>query len=624
MGSAIKNFYEFGPYRMDPGRGQLFRGDEQVTLTAKAFETLLILVQNSGQVVSKDELMKVLWPDTFVEEANLTQHISMVRRALGETAHEHRYIATLPGRGYRFAEPVRVVPQDGTVVAPEASSAATTVVETTGRLHWRTGWGRVLFGVVLLAGLGIATYFVRSHPKPVLTQGRVMLAVLPFQNLSDDSNQEYFSDGLTEETITDLGQLSPASLGVIARTSAMAYKHTNKTAGQVGQELGVDYILEGSVRREGGRARVSAQLIRVKDQTHVWAQNYDRNIQDFLEVQKELGESISRQVRVSLTPEQKLEQAKARHVNPDAYDDYLRGLYSWNQFTPDSLRKSIEYFQQAIEKDPGYAQAYAGIAESYGVLMDWNKLPPKEAYVQSEAAARKAVDLDAANSEAHSALGWQLLSYDRDYAGAAREFQRAIELNASNADAHDGLANYFAARRQFERSLAEMTQARNLDPLSLIINVDYGKMLFFAREYDHALEQLRLTLQLHPNAFSPYYVLWLIYQAEGRHEEADAEFFKLMTTGGFNPLMVEIQKTHAKSGWKGAWPKLLATGSISTWDLAGVSLVAAERKQTLDLLKRAADERLSQVIFLQVDPRFDSLHSDVRFQNLAQQLGLLP
>ena len=620
MDNATKHFYEFGPYRIDPDKCLLLRGEEQVAMTSKAFETLLSLMQNSKQVVSKDELMKRLWPDTFVEEANLTQHVSMVRKALGESAQQHRYIVTLPGRGYRFAEPVRVVrggAPDQVAQSGFESAVGAGRGDATRRVRGTT---LVLLGVILLAGLAAAIYFVRARLKPVPTAGRVMLAVLPFQNLSNDPEQEYFSDGLTEETITDLGELNPEKLGVIARTSAMAYKHTHKTAGQIGQELRVDYILEGSVRREGERARISAKLIRVRDQTHIWAQSYDRSLRDFLGVQNELGGAIAQQIEVSLTPAQKMEKTQARHIDSEAYDDYLKGLYFWNKFTPEALRRSMEFYQKAIERDPGYAQAYAGLAESYGVLMDWNKLPPAEAYAKSEAAARRAVELDSEDSEAHSALGWQLLSYDRDYAGSEREFQRAIQLNASNADAHDGLANYFAIRGQFDQSIAEVRKARDLDPLSIVINNDLGKMLFYARRYDEAIQQLRFTLDLHPDSFAPHYVFWLIYQEEGRNEEADTEFFK-MTAAGFNPSMTEIQETHAKLGWKGAWGKLVARKLLSSWDLAGVSLAVGDKNQTLNLLQQAADDRLSQVIFLNVDPRYDSLRSDPRFQDLLQRLG---
>ena len=496
----------------------------------------------------------------------------------------------------------------------------------------------IFAGLVTVALLGVAGFAwdfggIRERLNPVRSRfgllpvpaARVMLAVLPFQNLSNDAEQEYFSDGLTEETITDLGQLSPSKLGVIARTSAMAYKHTNKTAAQIGQELGVDYLLEGSVRREDKRVRISAQLIRAKDQTNVWAQSYDRDLRDFLAVQNELGESLAQQVQISLNPEQKPRANNRRRIDPEAYDDYLRGQYAWNQFTVPSLRKSMDYFQQAIDKDPGLAQAYAGLAQSYGVLMDLNKLAPAEAYLKSEAAARKAVELDPQSSEAHAALGWQLLSYDRDFSSAKKEFQSAVDLNPSSADAHDGLANCFAIAKQFDRSLAEATKARELDPLSLVMNFEPGKMLFYARRYDQAIRQLRFSLDLHPNAFPPHYLLQLVYQAQGRYEEAYEEFYKEMIAGGpASATMAAIEKIHATSGWKGAWQEVVAKRTLSTWDLAGMTLALGERQKTMDLLNEAASERLSQVIYLNVDPRFDSIRSDPEFQDLVKRLGLPP
>ena len=623
---------KFEEFELDLRTYQLQRSGRGLKLERIPTELLVLLVERRGQLVTREEIVEKLWgKNAFLDTDNaVNTAVRKIRHALRDDIEQPRFLQTVSGRGYRFiarvTDPNAPAAQDDdtTPVAPAAGVPTVRLQTEVSRRRVSYSWKLVtLLLAILGAGIVSGVLLVRLHlsPKSVATQKRVMLVVLPFQNLSNDPEQEYFSDGLTEETITDLGELSPERLGVIARTSAMAYKHTNKTAGQIGQELGVDYILEGSVRREGRRARISAQLIRVKDQIHVWAQSYDRDLHDFLQVQNELGDAISQQVQVSLTPEQKLEQAKTRQINPDAYDDYLKGLYFWNQFAPESLKKSIQYFERAIEKDPGYAQAYAGLAESYGVLMDWNKLPPAEAYAKSEAAARRAVELDSGNSEAHSALGWQLLSYDRDYAGSEREFQRAIQLNGSNADAHDGLANYFAIRGQFDQSVAEVRRARDLDPLSLLMNHDVGKMLFYARRYDEAIQQLRFTLELHPDSFAPHYVFWLIYQAQGRSGEADTEFFK-MTAGGFNPAMAQIEKTHAKLGWKGAWEKLLARKLVSSWDLAGVSLALGDKNQTLALLQKAADERLSQVIFLNVDPRYDNLRDDPKFQDLLRRLGL--
>lgn len=629
MASGRVKFEEF---ELDLRTYHLQRSGRSLKLERIPMELLVLLIERRGGLVTREEIVEKLWGKNAFLDADgaVNTAVRKIRHALRDEIEQPRFLQTVSGRGYRFiakvTEPnVSAAGGDGTTsVSPAAAvSAVQPQPEVLQRRTWYP-WGLIACVLIILVGVlvgGVLWVRSRRSPKSAIAQKRVMLAVLPFENLSDDPAQEYFSDGLTEETITDLGELNPEKLGVIARTSAMAYRHTNKTAGQIGQELGVDYIVEGSVRREGGRARINAQLIRVGDQTHIWAQSFDREIRDFLEVQRELGEAISHQVQVTLKPEQRPEQAKNRQINPDAYDEYLKGLYFWNQFTPASVTKSIEYFQQAIAKDPKMAQAYAGLAESYGVLMDWNKLHPAEAYAKSEAAARKAVELNSGSTDAHSALGWQLLSYDRDYSSAAKEFQRAIELNPSNADAHDGLANYFAVRGQFDGSVAEARRARELDPLSLVISHDLGKMLFYARRYDEAVQQLHFTLDLHPDSFAPHYVLWLIYQAEGRPVEADAEFFK-MTAGGFNPAMTEIQKTHAKLGWKGAWQRLVARKLVSSWDLAGVSLGIDNQNQTVDLLQEAANERLSQVIFLNIDPRYDKLRQNSKFQDLLRQLGL--
>jgi TolB-like protein/DNA-binding winged helix-turn-helix (wHTH) protein/Tfp pilus assembly protein PilF len=623
MSTGTKQFYEFGPYRIDPDRQQLLRGERPVALTPKALEALLVLVRHNGTVVSKDELMKELWPDTFVEEANLAQHIAMIRKALGETAQSHGYVVTLPGRGYRFTEPVRLVSAEDTsslshppVQAPDEKK--------NGRWPW-------IIGAALLAtALTFGLVVFKSRVKSASVPNRVMLAVLPFENLSDDPQQEYFSDGLTEETITDLGELSPQKLGVIARTSMMRYKHADKTLDQIGHELGVDYVLEGSARRDTQRVRISAQLIRVKDQTHVWAQSYDRDVGDFLGVQKELGAAIAEQVRVSLAPEK--ESARAVHVDAQGYDDFLKGQYLRNKFNPQAVKKSIEFYQRALERDPAYAPAYAGLAESYQFLLDLSALPPGEAFVRSDAAARKAVELGPENSDCHSALGWQLLAYDRDFAGAERAFRRAIELNPSNSEAHEGLAWYLAIRKQSEASLAEMRKARETDPLSPIMNADIGNMLFYADQGEEAVVQLRAAINLDPDFPPSHYYLIKIYQSRGSYEEAFQEFLKLQSIIGqfSDKKMADIKSTHAKSGWKAALRNALtarlhdrsAGKYVSAYDIAELQLAIGEDEKTIQWLEKAADEHANQVIFLHLDPRFQRLRSNPRFQNLLRRVGV--
>lgn len=619
----MNRFYEFGPYRVDPDKHQLLSGEEQIPLTPKALDTLLVLVRRSGTIVSKDELLKELWPDTYVEEANLAQHVAIIRKALGETAQSNRYIVTVPGRGYRFTEQVRVISAEDRGV-PGRAPVRVKAKSRGGR--WRWGIGTVALAIALIFGLVIA----KSHLKSRSAPNRVMLAVLPFENLSKDAQQEYFSDGLTEETITDLGGLNPERLGVIARTSMMSYKHTDKTLDQIGHELGVDYILEGSARRDTQRIRINAQLIRVKDQTHVWAQSYDRDAADFLGVQKDLGAAIAEQVQISLASEMPV-RVPVR-VDPNAYDDFLKGEYLRNKFNPEAVKKSIGFYQQALEREPAYAAAYAGLAESYMTLMDFSVLEPDEAYPRSEAAARKAVELGPEDSECHAALGWQLLAYKRDFATAEREFRHAVELNSSNSEAHEGLAWYLAIRKQSDASLAEVRKAQQVDPLSPIMNADVGNMLFYAGRTDQAIQQLHKAIGLDPDFPASHYFLIKIYESLGLYEDAFQEFLSLQgLIGQFSEAeMSEIKRIHAKSGWKAAFQNMLVTmlrdrsagKYVSPYDIAELELAVGEDQKAIEWLEKAADERANQVIFLYLDPRFERLHSNPRFQKLLQRVGV--
>src|SRR5271154_3078038 len=352
-----QGLYEFGPFRLDVRQRLLLRDGKSIPLQSKAFETLLVLVRNSEKVVLKDDLLGSVWPDTFVEESNLTQNIFVLRKALGDVEGERRYIITVPGRGHRFAEKVRTLaepdelepagPREPTVLpavspavkldeeilpTPRPAPPPEIVAASPRRFHW-------VIAVIALAALGSASYFAwgRFHPKNQPAPGRIMLAVLPFQNLTGDPEQEYFADGLTEELITQLGRLRPEQLGVISRTSVMGYKHSDKRLDQIGRELGVQYVLEGSFRRAGDRLRITAQLIQVKDQTHLWAQEYDRRPEDILTVQEEVAEDVGRETQLRITPQQRIQMARVRTVDPDAHEAYLKGRYFWNKRTEEGF-----------------------------------------------------------------------------------------------------------------------------------------------------------------------------------------------------------------------------------------------------------------------------------------------
>ncbi len=555
--SASPQVVRFGPFEADLHAGELRRHGLRIKLQEQPFQILAMLLERPGNVVTREELQKKLWPtDTFVDfDHGLGSAINKLRQALGDSAENPRYIETLPKRGFRFI-------------------------------------------AVVERGRGASGYFIwqRWHTRGA-PQGKVMLVVLPFENLSRDPEQEFFSDGMTEEMITQLGGLEPQRLGVIARASAMQYKHSTKSAAQIGGELGVDYLLEGSARRAGGRVRITAQLIQVRDETHVWAESYEGDLRDILKLQREVAAAVAREIQLKLTPQQQARLGSTRPVNPEAHEAYLKGRFFWNKFTVEGLLRSQEYFQQAIDKDREYAPAYAGLATSYALQGNLSVLPPQEAYPKSKAAAARAIQLDETVSLAHSALGWVTMFYDRDWAGAEREFKRAIEINPSNADAHQGHAFYFVVREQFDQALAEIQRAREFDPLSLIINSDVGFVEVFARQYDQALKQLQRTLEMDPNFPPAHWVLSYAYEAKGLFREANAEDLKAGALVRRNSSWVaEIQTAYDTSGWRGSWRKrlelLLAARSkgehIPPYWLAMTYIRLGERQKALAMWFRRA------------------------------------
>jgi len=542
MSKEIKHFYEFGPFRVDPNQRLLLRDNLPVPLQPKAFETLLVLVRNSETVVLKDDLMKSVWPDTFVEESNLTQNIFVLRKTLGDAAGEHRYIVTVPGRGYRFTEKVRLVPDQDDIVLQSRSITRVVVDEeilpdatpalTAGRRYSYSI--AALVGIVVLGFAGYWAWRLFRIGSPA-SPGRVMLAVLPFQNLTGDPGQEYFADGLTEEMITQLGRLRPEQLGVIARTSVMGYKHSDKRLDQIGRELSVQYVLEGSFRRAGDRLRITAQLIQVTDQSHLWAQDYDRMPRDVLTVQDDVAVAVAQEIQHRLTPQQRTDLTRARTVDPKAYEAYLKGRYEWNKRTEASVRQSIQYFEQAIETDPTYALAYAGLADSYDILGTYEFVPPREAYPKAKEAAEKALELDDSLAEAHTALAFVHNVYDWDWRRAEREFKRALELNSNYATGHHWYGAFLINRGQFAEAEAELERAEHLDPLSLIIVAEAGEPYYFSREYDKAIAHYQKALQLDENFWAAHFFLGMAFEQKHDFTQAVSELQAAVKLSGGSP-----------------------------------------------------------------------------------------
>lgn len=575
---ASGRFYEFGPFRLDATALVLLRDGERVPLTPKIIDTLLLLIRERGQVVEKEELLRKVWPEAFVEEGNLTWNISALRKALGEGPNAARYIETIPKRGYRFVAPVR-----------ESTSA----------------------------------------PSPEM--GKIMMAVLPFKNWSGRKDQEYFSDGLTEEMITQLGKLNPQNLGVIARTSAMKYKETDKSIRQIGEEMGVSYVLEGSVRRAGSRVRVTAQLIQVSDQTHLWANSYDQDLRDILALQTDVARGIAKEIEIKLVPQAERRLERVGAVNPEAYEAYLKGRYLWNKRTLEALQKSIQYFEKAIQADPDCASAYAGLADSYLTLQDLDLLPPQEAATKAKRAAKKALRIDPMLAEAHISLAHAHF-HEFNWSAAEKEFKQGLELNPSYPTAHFYYANYLLAKGQMEEAIIEARLAQALDPVSLSAEANAANILFHARHYDEAIEQSVKILETDPNDARAYEELGRAYEQKGVYERAITAFQKAVALSGrASRFLASLAHTYGVAGRRKEslellkeLKQMLKNNYVPPYAMALVFLGLRDWGETVKWLEKAYEDNSSALPFLKVNPRFVPLHSEPRFQHLLYRIGLSP
>jgi TolB-like protein/Flp pilus assembly protein TadD len=470
----------------------------------------------------------------------------------------------------------------------------------------------------------------RAGVRTKVSERRVMLAVLPFENVGGDPDQEYFSDGLTEEMIARLGSLDPQQLAVIARSSAMRYKNVGKGVAQIGRELGVDYLLQGTVRREGSTVRVTAELVQVRDQTHLWSRSYQRERRDLSALQGHLAQAVAAEIQVKLTPARQARLARPHPANPEAHEAYLKGLYFWNKLTEQALREAIGYFEHAIQLDPGYAEAYARLGSCYGMLGNLSALRPSEAAPRNKAAALKALEIDDTVSEAHVQLAFPSMFYDHDWRRAEAEFRRAIELNPNNAHAHWGMAQYLLSNGRFENSLGEIERARELDPVSMGINSDRGWFLHFARRPDEAIAQLRKTLELDPNFAAAHSALGNAYELRGEYDLAIAEYQAASLSGASSSLIAMLGHAYAMGGRKKdarqaikQLQELSKHGYVTPYGIAMIYAALGEQDRALVWLEKAYYDHYWMLAFLKVDPRMDPLRSNPRFQDLQRRVGLV-
>jgi TolB-like protein/DNA-binding winged helix-turn-helix (wHTH) protein/Tfp pilus assembly protein PilF len=642
MSSVNKNLYAFAEFSLDPQNRVVRRSGATVPLTPKAFDLLLVLVQNAGRIVSKDELMKTVWPDSFVEESNLTQTVFMVRKALDETA-DRRYILTAQGQGYRFLVPVKEGTVDGPKGGPQGTERPVDASETVEVREVPLepsppqikSWRPLLIacaGVALVLIMAFAIWPRHSRVGPAEVS-KIMLAVLPFENFTGDSSEDYFSDGLTEEMIGQLGNLDPAHLGVIARTSVMHYKHSQESIPAIGRDLGVQYVIEGSVRRDAKRVRITAQLIKVKDQTHLWARQYDRDLGNLIELQEEIAREVANEIEFSLSGRRPIELAQAaspvRGANSyEAYDLYLKGRYFLNKRTADGFRQAADYFQQAIEKDPNFARAYAGLADTFALMSTWYIGPQNELMPKARATALRALGLDESLADAHASLAMIKENYDYDWPGAEKEFRRALELDPQYAIAHQWYAEFLSWQGRFPEAFAESEQARQLDPISLIGATDRASILYESRQYDSALKQWRSVLDLDPTYAHAEHMMIPAYLQLGRYDDAVKVIDRWEAVGEGPWMWGWKAAVYARAGHPDEARRAVAKleqSSGSSANRAATLLVAylgtGQKERALELLQQMYAEHSNAVVQIKVDPMFDPLRSDPRFKDLLLRLG---
>jgi TolB-like protein/DNA-binding winged helix-turn-helix (wHTH) protein/Tfp pilus assembly protein PilF len=638
--AKTQTFARFGEdFELDVGAYQLRRSDRVLKLERIPMEVLFCLIEHRGELVTREQIVERVWgKDVFLDTDNsINGAIRKIRQVLKDDPEQPQFIQTVTGKGYRFIAPVSAPdPASSQPIVPTPAVAFPTQPEQVPSNGWANrGWqmALALSLVLLVLATGTVAYRFRFRPTPSSpSQGKLMLAVLPFENLTGDPAQEYFGDGLTEEMITELGRLNHEHLGVIARTSVMFYKQNPKPLDQVGRELGVQYVLEGSVRRDASRVRVTAQLIQVKDQTHLWARNYDRPAGDILALQQEITQEIADEVELALGDSRasiaRVHSTAASTTSYEAYDLYLKGRYFWNKRTPQGFQQAADYFQQAIAKDPNYVRAYAGMADTFALMSTWDAVPQNEFMPRARTAALKALALDETLAEAHASLALIAENYDYDWQTAEKEFRRAIQLDPDYATAHQWYAEYLSWQGRVNEALAESERARQLDPLSLIIATDHGAIFYCARQYDRAIAQFRAVLDMDPNFSRAHGGLIDAYEQAGRAAEATDEVDRFAPNDspwywaqrvnlyGRSGRTSDARRGLAKLEQLVRHQPLLATPTLL---LAYVG--TGQNDLAIGLLQKAYAEHSNVVTTLKVDPNYDKLRSDPRFQELLRRLA---
>ncbi|HEY0761708.1 MAG TPA: winged helix-turn-helix domain-containing protein [Pyrinomonadaceae bacterium] len=625
MGQQDNHSYDFGRFRLKPAERVLLREGETVPLTPKVFDILVTLVEHGGQVVAKDDLMKRVWPNTFVEEGNLTQNISLLRKALGESPGGVQFIETVPRRGYRFvADTNQSWADNGESVVPAVEVESPPVVPISNTVARSNGAKRtplyaLVAGIVVIGIIGLV-YFT-SAGKAGNATAIQSIAVLPFVDESSDPDAEYINDKIAESLINSLSKLP--QLRVVPRSVVAGYKGRDIDPRKIGQELNVRAVVTGRMRRHGDIISIQADLIDLDSVAQLWGQHYDHKVSDVLLVQDDISRDIFENLRLKLNVEEKKQI--------EAYRVYLKGRNAWNKRTGDALLQAIEFFNQAIAIDPNNSASYAGLADCYNMLVVYGRLEPKDGFPKAKEAATKALEIDESSAEAHSSMAFIKFRWDWDRTATEREFQEAIKLKPAYAPAHQWYSSYLVAVERFDEAIAEAKRTEELDPLSFVASAHLGWIYYLSGQNDKAIEQCRKILELDPSSFPARRYLGLAYEAKGMYPEAIAEFQTGVKLSGSPLMLALLGHAYAASGKTAEAKQVLndlqqlqGERYVSPYTVAAIHAGLGDQEQAFKWLQTAVEERDIWLMNLKVDPVFARLRSQRQFTDILARIRLRP
>ena len=621
MSDQSKRFYEFGTFSVDGNKRLLRRAGEPVPLAPKVLETLLVFIESRGRVLTKDELLGKIWGETIVEEGGLARNISILRKALGERPDDHQYIITVPGRGYQWVAGVQERQKQDSEESEAHGSASQEgdfrLRATFSAYRWQILGGLVALGVGTFVYVLIQSY-LRTEPRPDIKS----IAVLPLENLSGDPAQEYSADGMTEALINSLAQIR--ALRVVSRASVMRFKGSKKPLPEIAKELNVDAVLAGSFHEANGRVKIMIELIHGPTDTHLWASQYERELADILKLHSDVAWAVAEEIRIQAAGEGHSRKGSTTSVNPAAYQEYLMGRYLLWKYIEDDRQRAIAHFEHAIEIDPNYAPAYAGLTHAWWARGVMGPLTLREVQSPARQAARKALELDDQLSEAHAVQAYLQGIFDWDWIASERTIKHALGLDPNNVDAHYIYAMLLMALGRLSEAQVQIENAAQLDPLSAQVQSSFGRILYRARKFDQAILRLNTAIELEPRNYQAIGRLGDVYNQMGKYADALAQYEKASVLEGNRGITskIRVARVYARMGRRTEARRMLKDIDNSSPMVSEVLAVLGDTDEAFRRLFQTVDERSDWLIFIKTDPPFDSLHSDPRWNELLRRMNL--